>query len=768
LGRESSGESYLTNGPNPSYKGMALKNEELLATIARKDRNAATARALDSLVEVAFGKRVFHDIRPCSEFGKPKEFACTDRKNIHIGFETFNFLKVRALSLHEAGHCLFTRNNKLPTPPDMNHKDRRYLQNALEDGRIDNLISRLGGPVCKNFLVWLAVAELHKQFDTGATGANKVNFLGWYAALFGRVNVPNWLKAKMRKFYEDKRIPVKLLDKIESLVKVYLLAKTQSERDEAAFGFVRAVRSVYPQQSSPAPELPSPPSIERKPNEPYQPEPLEVEPNEEENPDEDGDTEADIEESLENDVREMSSETPKEESKEEGEEEGKGKGKGEDDEEGEESESKGEGKGESEGDEESEDESKGGSSAGASNDDDDDAKDEKGESGKGEGDDEDADDSDEEESEGAGAGDGEPKSGDDSSDTPNDDGGDAGAENGGGGASKEGTGSVPQEPEEPKDPEGDLMDALGEIAEAISEAVEGDVDRLRQAVKSAKPGLQGDVCGCDAVTIDSVMTSNENVLYHRLRDIEIEARKSVSGYAGRLNTTLVMNKMAKGQGKLGDTKIFNRISTDDRGGKLRVLIAVDKSGSMCRCVSKGLAKFAWELQQAIRRNNGACEIRAFDSQDYEVKNSRTSCNVPQNGGGTDLAPSAENIVRFFQQAAEKEGKLLIVLTDSGIAYIEEVAVMFNDLKRMGVVVWIGSVPFDSSDLGNAERLQELCGTTANTDVFKVVHDLVVTGAASGIRRVDNETVTVAVHDFLMTALNKFLRDFSAKVAAANR
>lgn len=777
---------------------MALTEETLLSNIAERNRDAAISRALDNLAGVAFGRRVRHQVRHCSRFGKLDVFACTDRTNINIGYKELDLLRIRALSFHELGHCLFTRSYKLSEPTGIDRQSRRYFQNALEDGRIENLISRLGGPVVKNSLMWLAVSMLKEQFDEDQTGANKSVFLGWYAAIYGRVNVPNWLKAKLRKFYISKGIPAELLTKIEKIVKRYLYAKTQSERDLATFSFVRLVKAAYPQsQSDPKPEKPEVNKPKPKKNE----EPVEDQPevdSSDANENDEG-VEADTEEDLEGQIGKVSSEEKPKEKKDEKKDGKKGEGKGQDkDEEAGDEDAKGGADADEDADEETEGEGKAeGKDESKSGDEEDESEAEGAGAGADSEDEGDEDESDADaEGEGEGKGEGEAKGdaegegegeakGDSKGEGKNTDGGDgsksesSGAPQNDAGSTSMGHGGDSQPPAEEADPSTDLNKALKEVAEAVSEAIEGDVNRLREVVRAAGTSLSDNECRCDDNPITVSMTANENNLYRRLRDIQIEANKSVRGYAGRLNTGSAISKLARGNGRLCDAKIFTRTAVDDHGGKLRVYIAEDKSGSMSQAVINGLSQFAWEVQSAVRRSGGECVVRAFDTEDYEITNERGTFSTPRPYGDTELAPSAESIINFFRAGKEKEGKLLIILTDCGVSDLAEVGVMLTQLKRMGVVVWVGAVPFDSgSGYQWVENMKTTLADFANTDVVRAVIEYregLIAAAAAGqprygsdIRRGDVPEITEGVHKSLMDALNLFLKDFAAKVAAATR
>src|SRR5512138_1587090 len=135
--------------------------------LASQRRIGKLEEALDTFCETGFGKRVKHRITTSLMKGYN---ANTDGgNNVNIDVAGFNFLQIRALSLHETAHLLYSKAIEVSTPSTnaKGHYDydptklqqRMAIQNGLEDGRVENKMS-YRWPITANFLRWMAASDL--------------------------------------------------------------------------------------------------------------------------------------------------------------------------------------------------------------------------------------------------------------------------------------------------------------------------------------------------------------------------------------------------------------------------------------------------------------------------------------------------------------------------------------------------------------------------------------------------------------------------------
>jgi len=639
--------------------------------------------ALDTFCETGFGKPVKHSIYTNLEGDAYN--ASTDGSNkVSISTAGFNFLQIRALSLHETAHLLFSRKSEEPTPEDMHHMQREQIQNGLEDGRAENKMTRRW-PVTTNFLRWMAASDLVKVANDGQfTPQNLVAAMKWYVANFGRLHMPQGLKSKVRKLYESSGIDSKLLDKAEDCAKRYLLATSQPERDRVAIELTHAIREEVEKQDGGGQGQGSnggrinydPPGGLGDDGEEF---PNANAPDTRGVTSTAGEKKADekVQQEMQEDIENLSSEPPQQPPSE-----GEGEGKPE------QQEQKGDGQGQGQGQQSPEEQ-----------------QDDDGQPKQGQG-----------------------QQGEESQDAP---------------------------PQPPEPSEQDLRDELSEVGEQVAEMMEdetySDTRDLASEVLGGIGNEPAEYRKVDHIAPEPEMKRSRDKLRRVIERIEIDGRALRLRKSGRIHPQTLMRRTCAGKGKLTNLRVFRGLAQDIHGGKLDVFIALDVSGSMNNEWLEQAGRLSWEVAQAVEQCDGRCKIIGFDTEVYHYKHTPDRCTIPHNGGGTRLSCVMTEAVMFFRQSDPRDGKLLVVLTDTGTGDIDRVAEMFHLLRKAGVVIWLGAILHQDSSPA-VGMLKESC-PFMNVEVVNVRG---MTGAygVNGAWR-----YPPLIHDTLMGAAREFLADF---------
>jgi len=303
----------------------------------------------------------------------------------------------------------------------------------------------------------------------------------------------------------------------------------------------------------------------------------------------------------------------------------------------------------------------------------------------------------------------------------------------------------------PEDAQEDLADLAGKLSGLMEEATGESVRELNEQIKGGGIGSM-DMDNERSKYIEEPghdMHVAASRLQHIINEIDIRGREKHIRRAGRVHVPTLMRRTCAGKGVLTNLRVFKSMAQSDHGGKLHVFIALDKSGSMH---GKGLdqaSRFGWEVWRAVTQTGGQCVVSAFDTKPALLKMTLTQCVIPKNQGCTALSPVLSDVYKFFASAEPEDAKLFMVLTDCGLSDVAATAGMFQLLRKMGTVIWIGAIGHE----GAANKLKELCP-------FINTHD-VATPRYRDYRDGGGEENNV--HDTLYDGAIEFLKDLGAKL-----
>jgi len=237
----------------------------------------------------------------------------------------------------------------------------------------------------------------------------------------------------------------------------------------------------------------------------------------------------------------------------------------------------------------------------------------------------------------------------------------------------------------------DVEMEVGKRIEKFRDSLDGDVQKTVEKVGTLLNSEKFEVVNqyegfVDKKDIQGEMKSTVRKYRRYLRTLKGIGMKWNWSKSGRLQVRQVM------KGNVQYVKhLFKRRKNAINSGKLKVLIVVDKSGSMYDVLSSAM-KVAWEIWMACKKENSEVKVLVFDNWVYEMKFSEKVYPEILSSGGTVFRSTFQMLVDYFY-GNDDSGKMLLVLTDGLFSDGEMVAVfdLLGKLSKKGVVIWFGLV-----------------------------------------------------------------------------